>query len=232
MPPPPPSSRVALYWAPRHADALSAAGAAWLGRDAELGVAVQQPMVAGIEEATAAPRLYGFHATLRPPMRLAAGWEEFIGAAAALAATTAPFDLPALAVADLDGFLALRETAPCPPLQALADSCVRVTDPHRLRPDAAELARRRRSGLAAEEDALLLRWGYPHVMQRWRFHMTLTRRLDAVGMARFRPAAETHFAQALAVPQRVTEIVVFTQAAPSGDEPAPFLIAERLPLGG
>ena len=226
-----PAARVALYWSPLPADPLSAAGSAWLGRDAERGVAVPHPGIEGIEEATAAPRLYGFHATLRPPMRLAAGWEAFIGAAAALAARIAPFGLPRLEVADLDGFLALRETAACPALHRLADACVRVTDPHRLRPEAAELARRRGAGLSPEEDALLLRWGYPHVMQRWRFHMTLTRRLDAVEMARYRPAAERHFAQALATRRSVCEVAVFTQAAAPGP-PAAFLIAERLKLCG
>ena len=222
------AARVALYYAPCRSDALSKAGVAWLGRDAELGVAMPHPDVAGLAGVTETPRLYGFHATLRPPMRLAAGWEAFIGAAADAATALAPFALPRLVVADLDGFLALREVAPCPDLHRLADRCVQASDPHRLRPDAAELARRRRAGLSAEEEALLLRWGYPHVMQRWRFHMTLTRRLNAAEMAQYRPAAEQHFAQALAAPRHVSNIAVFTQAAEAG----PFLIAERLPLGG
>ena len=67
---------------------------------------------------TAEPRLYGFHATLKPPMRLAAGrqWFDVLEAATELADRTAPFALPALAVSDVFGFLALRETAPCPAL--------------------------------------------------------------------------------------------------------------------
>ncbi len=161
-------------------------------------------------------------------MRLAAGWEAFIGAASEAASRIAPFDLPRLEVADLDGFLALREAEPCPALHRLADACVRATDPYRLRPDPAELARRRGAGLSAEEEALLLRWGYPHVMQRWRFHMTLTRRLDAAEMALYRPAAEAHFRRALALPRLLGDLAVFTQAAHVG----PFLVAERLPLGG
>jgi hypothetical protein len=220
--------RVALYWTPPRDDALSAAGHAWLGRDAELGAVVAQPAVPGIEAATRAAGLYGFHATLRPPMRLATGWAEFMRAAETLAAATAPFALPPLAVGDIGGFLALRETAPCPALHALADGCVLATDPHRLRADAAELARRRAPGLSAEEDALLVRWGYPHVLSRWRFHMTLTSRLDAGGMAVLRPAAEAHFAASAAAARTVREIAVFTQAAPG----APFRVAERLALGG
>jgi hypothetical protein len=157
-------------------------------------------------------------------MRLATGYAEFLGAAEACAAECQPFDLPLLQVEELDGFLALVPVGPCAALQSLADACVRATDIHRLPPSDAELARRRAAGLSAEEESLLQRWGYPYVMQRWRFHMTLT---DRSGGA-LKPAAEAHFAQALAMTRRVEEICVFTQAGPG----SPFLIAERIRLGG
>jgi hypothetical protein len=38
----------------------------------------------------------------------------------------------------------------------------------------AQLARRREGGLTPAQDALLLRWGYPYVMEEFRFHITLT----------------------------------------------------------
>jgi hypothetical protein len=215
--------RAALYWSPDRLDPLAEAGHAWLGRDPERGVSVAQPPVSGLKEVTAAARVYGFHATLRPPMRLATGWAEFAGAARLVAARARPFALPALKLVDLAGFLALSLAAPCAALQELADDCVRETDPHRARPDATELARRRKGGLTAEEDALLLRWGYPQVFQCWRFHMTLTHRLNEAEMAYFRCAAEAHFASCLDVPREVHDIAIFTQR-----EAAPFLIAERL----
>ena len=224
--------RVALYRAPECGDPLGHLGNAWLGRDPELNVTLAQPDIPGIEEMTQAPRVYGFHATLRPPMRLATGWDEFFDCASALARAKTPFDLPPLRVADLSGFLALREQAPCPALDALADACVRATDPHRRRASPAEIAQRRGPGLPPEQDALLLRWGYPHVLQHWRFHMTLTRRLDAAEMAYMRPAAEAHFAGVLGASRRVSEICIFAQREDSGDTPAPFLIAHRLRLRG
>lgn len=220
--------RVAIYWAPEPGDPLHAAGSAWLGRDAETGASLPQPPVPGIEEITADARVYGLHATLKPPFRLATTYAELREDAAALAARTAPFDLPPLAVADLKGFLALRETAPCPPLQALADAAVVALDAHRAAPTAEEIARRRRAGLSPRQEALLARWGYPYVMEEWRFHVTLTRRISAEEAAVLRPAAEAHFAAAAGRPRRVAAIALFTQAGPG----APFLIAERLPLGG
>ena len=223
-------ARVAVYYAPRPDDPLFAAGASWLGRDPESDAPDPQPDLADIAEVTAEPRLYGFHATLKPPMRLAEGrqWFDVLEVAQALADRTAAFDLPCLSVQDLHGFLALRETVPCAPLQALADACVEHLDPFRAPPSEAELARRRRANLSAEQDAMLTRWGYPYVFSTWFFHMTLTRRLATAEKARFQPAAEAYFSSAVGVPRRVGDICLFTQAAPD----APFVIAERLPLRG
>jgi putative phosphonate metabolism protein len=225
-----PLTRIAVYYAPRPDDPLFAAGATWLGRDPESDAPAPQPDLPDIGEVTAEPRLYGFHATLKPPMRLAEGrqWFDVLEAARELADRTAAFDLPRLAVGDPHGFLALRETIPCAKLQALADACVEHLDPLRARASEADLARRRRASLSAEQDAMLTRWGYPYVFTTWFFHMTLTRRLTAEEKARFQPAAEAYFAGALSVPRRVSDICLFTQAAP--DEP--FVIAERLALRG
>jgi hypothetical protein len=218
------TARVAVYYAPSVSDPLWEAGCTWLGRDPQSGRRIAGPYDAVTEQ----PRLYGFHATLKPPMRPVHAWPMLMEDAAALAARIAPFDLPPLAVMDLDGFLALRETAPCPALQALADACVVDLDMHRIPPDAAELARRRRGGLPPDQEAMLVDWGYPHVLTTWRFHMTLTRRLNAAERAEIQPAAEAHFAAALAIRRRVEDICLFTQLAPG----ASFVIAERLPLGG
>jgi putative phosphonate metabolism protein len=222
--------RIAVYFAPPPTDPLFAAGASWLGRDPETDARLPQPDLPGIAEVTAEPRGYGFHATLKPPMRLAEGrqWSDLLQAATDLAAGIAPFALPPLAVMDLRGFLALRETAPCPPLQALADACVGGLDPYRAPPTEAELARRRRASLTAEQDAKLERWGYPYVFGTWFFHMTLTRRLNENEKSVFLAAAQSHFAQAVAVERQVTDLCLFTQRA-SGE---PFVIAERLRLRG
>ena len=203
--------RAALYWVPAADDPLFAAGSAWLGRDVRTGAAVSQPALCGIGEITADARRYGLHATLRPPMRLSGSWAAFAAAAHAVARECAPFALPRLRVCQVGGFLALRECTPCAPLQALADLCVRRTEAHRAPADAAELARRRQAGLNARQEAMLAAYGYPYVLDEWFFHVTLTRRLDAPEMARWRPAAEAHFAQALAEARNVEEICVCVQ---------------------
>jgi putative phosphonate metabolism protein len=222
-------SRVAIYYCPDHDDPLYASGASWLGRDPITGAPVPAPSVPGLQEMTAEPRGYGFHATLKPPMRLAAQrtWSELLTVATSLARSLMPFALPPLAVMDLRGFLALRETTPSPQLQALADATVEGLDAFRSLPSEAELARRRKASLSATQDAMLLRWGYPYVFDEWFFHMTLTRRLTDAEKVDVLPAARSHFTAALAVPRQVTSICLFTQTAPG----APFVIAERLRLG-
>lgn len=225
-----PDARVALYYAPQPDDALSAASSEWLGRDPATAVTMAQPDVADIAEVTAEPRMYGFHATLKPPMRLAAGrnWDDAVAAASEVAASIAPFELPRLSVQDLFGFLALRETTASAPLQALADACVERLDHLRAPASEAELARRRRGGLSPQQDAMLMRWGYPYVFDTWFFHMTLTRRLNPAEKQVFLPAAEAHFAVACATPRRVEDICLFVQPSPG----EPFVIRQRLRLRG
>ena len=222
--------RVAAYYAPRQDDPLFAEGATWLGRDPESGTPAPQPNIPNIGEVTAEPRVYGFHATLKPPMRLKEGrqWSDVVEATTQVASRVAPFELPRLAVSDVHGFLALRETSACAPLQALADACVEHLDHLREPLTDDEIARRRRAPLTSQQDAMLLRWGYPYVFETWFFHMTLTRRLNAAEKQVFMPAAEAYFARAIAAPRQVSDICLFVQPA-AGE---PFVIEERLKLRG
>lgn len=226
----PAKARVAVYYAPEAEDPLFAAGATWLGRDPESGAPAPQPDVPNIAALTAEPSLYGFHATLKPPMRLKSGatWKALVEATAGLAASVAPFDLPSLTVADVHGFLALRETEPCVALQALSDLCIAGLDAFRAPPEPPELERRRRAGLSGAQEALLRHWGYPYVFGAWFFHMTLTRRLSTAERGLTMPEAERHFARALLEPRGVGAVCLFTQPAPG----EPFLLAERLSLRG
>jgi len=218
--------RLALYWAPDLDDPLHAAGSAWLGRDAETGALL--PIPPERAAITHDPRSYGLHATLKPPFRPAAPYAEVLAAATAFAAAQTPFELPPLAVANLEGFLALREQAPCPALQALADASVTTLDSFRAPSTPEEIARRRPDRLSPRQRGYLEAWGYPHVFADWRFHVTLTQRLAEAEMAEFRPQAEAAVNPAAMRPRLVNSVCLFTQAEPG----APFLIGGRLPFRG
>ncbi len=222
--------RIALYYAPGTDDPLHQRASAWLGRDAFIGAELSQPAIAGVDiaEVTADARGYGFHATLKPPFRVQGDIQAALQAAQDFAARTAPFALPPLQITDLDGFLALREAEPCPPLQALADGAVTALDPHRAPATEAEIARRKPEKLTPRQREYLASWGYPYVFAEWRFHMTLTRRLTPAEKAIILPAVTDTLGDAPAISRTVTDICIFAQAA----QVAPFTILERLKLRG
>ena len=105
-----------------------------------------------------------------------------------------------------------------------------VFDRFRAPLDAAEAARRRRAGLNCREEALLLRWGYPFVMDAFRFHLTLTSRLDEAGLAQERAFAEAML-NGVAAPLFVDAVTVMVEPAAG----APFRVLRRcafaLPAG-
>ncbi|MFM7692264.1 MAG: DUF1045 domain-containing protein, partial [Alphaproteobacteria bacterium] len=192
--------------------------------------ALSQIPVAGLDiaEITADARGYGFHATLKPPFRLQGDVHSALQAAREFADRTAPFALPPLQITDLDGFLALRESLHCAPLQVLADGAVTALDAHRAPPTEAEIARRKPEKLSPRQREYLQDWGYPYVFAEWRFHMTLTRRLTAAEKAIILPAVTEALGDAPSLTRTISDICVFAQAAPG----APFTILQRLTLRG
>ncbi len=171
-------SRFGIYYLPPKGP-IAEFGAQWLGWDIELGHVCDRPYVAGIEDVTLAARKYGFHGTLMPPFRLAEGAtrEALEAAADGIAKRHPPIRLSGLELSVIGGFLALTPVGDAPALQGLAHDMVAELDRLRAAPTPAELARRRAAGLTPSQEANLLRWGYPYVMDEFRFHMTLTGKL-------------------------------------------------------
>lgn len=222
------NQRHALYYAPPPTHALWRAGCEWLQRDPAAPEA-PPPQRAHVRE----PWRYGFHATLKPPIRLADGRDEasLLEAIEHLAQRTAAFEMPALSVQWLSGFLALRPIETLSrrhPLHRLADECVARLDPWRAPTTPEETQRRLKLRLDDEQQDLLQRYGYPHVMGRWRFHMTLTDALphDSGLRAAMQAEAERCFAAALAQPLVCDSLCLFVEPAPG----APFRLVRRFPL--
>jgi len=221
--------RYAAYYAPRIGSEWWEAGSRWLGRDAAEGEKVMaQPVFGALacdqqHALTEAPRRYGWHATLAAPFTLRPQIEELAlrDGLRVLCRAWKPFDMPMLEVAMLDDFLALIPARPSLALNAIASACVTGLHAFAEPPSEAELQRRRAARLTPEEDALLLRWGYPFVLERFRFHMSLTgslRDADAGVVAALRTAAQKHFAPLLSgPPPRFDTISLFAEPAPGGE---------------
>jgi Protein of unknown function (DUF1045) len=206
--------RYAVYALPT--GALATFGAQWLGWDIATGTTVTQPIVASLgslADMTAAATPYGFHATLKPPFRLAEGMRPVDLAAAMeeLAKRLAPLTLPGLALTDLDGFLALTPEGEVGPLNAMAARVVRDLDRFRAPAPDSELTRRRSVGLNPAQEANLVRWGYPYVMEEFGFHMTLTGRLSAVERLTVRAALNPLLAEITLAPFAVTDLALVGQ---------------------
>jgi putative phosphonate metabolism protein len=225
--------RYAIYWAPAADSVLADLGSSWLGRDSEGGAVAPRPALAGFEPArlealTAEPCRYGLHATLKPPFALAVGTDVAMlrQALTDLAAATRPFVMPAPRVTELDRFIALTQPASSPALDALAERCVVEFDRFRRPPSPAELARRRAAGLTSAQEAHLARWGYPYVLDCFRFHVTLTGPLDPAEASRLRTPLAALFQPVTRAPILFDEIALFHE--PSAG--APFRLIERFAL--
>lgn len=168
-------SRFAIYYIPPEGP-LADFGANWLGWDVVKARYVDQFDLNGLREITMTPRKYGFHGTLKPPFRLAQDYTvaALEKAVSELASGLAPAACDALALQSLGRFLALTPRGNLKVLRDLASACVRNLDRFRAVPAEAELANRRKKTLSPAQDKLLTTWGYPYVMEEFRFHMTLT----------------------------------------------------------
>lgn len=157
-------------------------GARWLGWDIDHARICDRPELAGIEDFTMGPRKYGFHGTLMPPFRLAEGTTRAAleAAVAGIAERQSPIRLSGLELTVMGRFLALTPVGDARALQELARDIVAGLDQLRAPPTPAELARRRAAGLTFNQEANLLRWGYPYVLDEFRFHMTLTDKLTGM----------------------------------------------------
>ena len=175
-------TRYAIYHTPAPGTPLDSFGAHWLGWDSAQGAARPHPDMGGLDlaEVTAKPRKYGFHGTIKPPFHLAEGTtaQGLSDAVAAFCAGAAPVTLDGVELARLGRFLALVPDGDASALAGLAARAVQELDPFRAPASATELDKRRASRLSAAQEAHLRRWGYPYVLDQFRFHMTLTGPLE------------------------------------------------------
>lgn len=209
--------RYAIYYAPRAGDFADRA-AAWLGRGA-WGGTVPHPALAGLplplEDLTATPRRYGFHGTIKPPFALAAGMgvDGLREAVASLAAGLGAVGFARLRLERIGGFLALVPEGNQAAVQMLAAKVVAALDPFRAPLTEADIARRRPARLTARQRELLDLWGYPYVMEEFRFHLTLTGDLAAGVAEVVLPVAQGWFGPALPEPFRIEDLCLFGEAA-------------------
>lgn len=222
--------RIAIFFTPPAEHPLTRAAALWLGRDAFSGEEFAQTAVDGftrreLRELTAAPRRYGFHATLQAPFHLSAGRtaSEIEEALDAACRSLRPVSLGPLRVERLRSFFALAPSTPVGPVNTLAADVVRRFDPFRAPPSADEIERRQPHRLSVRQRQNLERWGYPYVFHDFRFHMSLTSTVPEDRRAAMQRLLEKRFGPLLDEPMVIDALSLFVEPTPPGD----FLVKKR-----
>jgi hypothetical protein len=130
---------------------------------------------AEVSAATALPARYGFHATILAPFALADGYgaPALLQALAAFAGGRREVPVGRLRPAIMSDFIALVPCKSDPEVGGFAAECLEAF--HHFRASLSDDERRRRidAGLTPHQIELLDRWGYPYVLDEFRFHMTL-----------------------------------------------------------
>lgn len=222
--------RWALYFAPPARGPLARFGADWLGWDAQAGRARAGMELAGLprpwDEITVGPRKYGFHATLKAPFPLAADRDPVAldAAITALAADFARFR-------SCCGSMLWGPSWRWCPLGPVRRSA-RWRRPVSRGSTCSGAFRRREQALRAasirdeRQRRNLERWGYPFVLEDFRFHMSLTGALDPVERAAVARALAPVVAPLVGTPVSVEDICLFGE-----DREGMFHLLKRFPLG-
>lgn len=221
-------NRYGIYVTPEETD-FAKRGAEWLGWDIIDGHSVPHPNAYDtlLSEMAQTPRKYGFHAAIKPPFHLAkdSSYEELLAEALTLCATLQPFSVEAIEVKTLYGALALAPTEETNSAAKIAATVLQSLDHYRAPLTKAETESRLKLGLTPLEETNLRNWGYPYVLDAYKFHFTLSSKLSRDSILRLSHVAKEHFAADLGKPHHVNSLMLVGEA---GD--GRFHALHRLPL--
>ena len=218
-------SRYAIYYIPDLP--LFQIGSDWLGWNSITGQ--ESLLSADHHRITDRPRKYGFHATVKPPFSLASNSTQgdLQDAFQTFCATVSPATGGTLKISRLGRFLAMTQDVQSNDVTELAASTVSHFDKFRAPLSDQDMEKRRQRRLTPQQDALMLRWGYPYVMQEFKFHMTLTGPLQNDEIDAIEYDANTRFREFLGQPLKIASLALLGEDSDSGR----FHVVDKLSLG-
>ena len=227
--------RYAIYYAPASGSALMRYGCGWLGRDPETGAVMAPPKTVDLTETqindfTRSPRRYGFHGTLKPPFALSreCSIHDLDLALQALSGQLSSAKSGPLKLHRIGSFLCLVPTGDQGGIERVAGAVVRELDRFRGPQSEEQLAKRRERGLTDKQEAYLQRYGYPYVMDEFRFHLTLTDSLAREDMEVVQPVLQKLMSEVYDEDFQIRELCLF--ADPGANKP--FQLLKRYALSG
>ncbi len=224
---PPLTPRYAIYYSPDPGSPLAAFSQAWFGPDSKLKSPLTREYIDSI---TAGSRRYGFHGTLKPPFELSPtlSLDGLMETARVFARIVAPVELPPLEVAVIGKFIALTPAYESAALEKLAAACVRAFEAFRVPMTPEQITQYKQNKLTVHQEQMLKHWGYPYVMEEFRFHMSVTDRIEADDeRERVMTELAKIAAPVLGKPMMVKAITVFRQIGSN----EPMVPVERIPFG-
>ncbi len=226
--------RYAIYYAPEPSTPLAQFGHAWLshtnGAANAAKITTSRLDPARISALTESSRRYGLHGTLKPPFELnpVSTLDALIAAAKVFARSVAPVEIPPLELAVIGKFIALTPTSQSAALEKLSAACVRAFEAFRMPLSEQQVSSYKHNKLTVHQEQMLENWGYPYVMEEFRFHISMTDRIDDDNEREaVMENLQTLAAPILGHPIKITDITIFSQAA--RDEPMTEIA--RIPFG-
>lgn len=220
--------RYAIYHLP--GEPLAGFGAGWLGWDIVRGRRVPHPdgLDLDLENLTRRPRRYGLHATIKAPFRLNRNrtQADLSHRMARLCQQLEPIRLPGLALSRMGRFLILAARGDQTGLKSIAAQVVEEIDVFRAPVTEAERVRRQKAHLSPVQMRYLEKWGDPHVMEQFNFHVTLTGPLAPDVAARVETALQPILPTILPAPYQFDSLSLVGE-----DEEGRFHEIEKYPLG-
>ena len=225
-------SRYAVYFSPPEESALSKFASSWLGWNAQNAQKMSRPILkrlnSDIAELTKLQSSYGFHGTLKPPFSIVKTKDEndLKYAILKLSQSIKKFEISTIRLKILNGFVAIVAADENNEIKNLAKKCVQELDSFRQLEPLKKVQKRRSTGLSKSEEFNLQKWGYPYVMDSFRFHLTLTRRLNPEESKNVMEVLAAELSEILRASLPIRDICLFGESDTSGN----FQIIQRFSL--
>lgn len=228
-------ARYALSYVPEKDSPLADFGKTWLGRDIFSSEFTEQPKISRIKperlaELTHWRRSDGLHGVLKPSFQLnpSASNNAFMATAKLFAKYMKVVEIPQLEVNVIGKFIALTPTIPSRELVALASECVRNFEGFRQPLTIDMDSRYRKEKLTVYQNRMLQHWGYPYVMEEFRFFIPLTDRIeDEVERTDIAAAVTALTKPAIRQPVQISALTILMQDSRKD----PMGIVEHFPFG-
>ncbi len=222
--------RYAIYYLPPKGSDLETFGAKWFGYDITKGQAIEPMQVHefNLNQMTQIARAYGFHATLVAPfpLRKKFEYEDFRKKVSKLANQSKSFPIAPLRFKSLSGHLTLIPKHNAIEMNLLEERLVTKLNKFRKKKSGEAFKKRLQVKLNALEREYLDDYGYPYVLDHFRFHFTLSDRAEKAQRNVLIEYLERHFSETLAKPQVIEELAIVGER-----EDGYFEEIERLALG-